>query len=626
MAASALLRAVLYARYSTEKQSENSIEDQFRVCERLAERHGFQVVGRFDDPALSGGTTRRQGYQRMLEAARVGEFEIIVAEDVSRLWRAMAEQAPRLAELRDLDVHVVTQDLDTRHESADILSAVNGAMSEQYRKEIGRRTRRGLEGRARAGKSTGGKAYGHIAARDSSSGKLEIHPEQANVVLRIYQDYAHGLSPRAIAAALNREGVASPGSARKRAEPRLRPWMPSAIAGDPSRGIGILNNELYIGQVIYNRSRWVRSASDSSRRRWVENPREEWIRRSEERLRIIPQKLWDRVKARQKARSETIGGRVRKGLQATECSRPGRKPKYLFSGLVRCGVCGARYVIADRAYYACSSRVNGGESACKSDVRIKRTVVESGLIDGIRSDLLSSEILADIEQETRRSLRAQRRATATDPKRLAGAEAEVRHLVDAIASGALRGSTAVAERLATAEAELAALTVAAHPVKAADIERLVALVVDRYRAMVATLEQSLPAADIEQVRADLRALFGSITVVSDEREIRFEADLRNTHLALLKGVGGSANNVVAGACYLSIYQSCTLYGARGCTSLVHECQGSEPSHIAGFEVCDVEPRALDESTDRPVQMAATANPPPHGRQALLPPLDGGFRG
>jgi site-specific DNA recombinase len=548
MSTRSVLRAVLYARYSTEKQSEASIEDQFRVCERVAERHGFQVIGRFEDAALSGGTTRREGYQRMLEAARRGEFDVIVAEDVSRLWRAMSEQAPRVAELIDLNVHVVTQDLDTRQESAGILGALNGAMSEHYRQEIARRTRRGLEGRARAGKPTGGRAYGYLAARDSGTEQREIHPEQAKVVLRIFEDYANGLSPRAIAAALNREGVASPGSTRKRAA-RARPWMPSAIAGDPKRGVGILNNELYIGRVMFNRFRWVRSASDSSRRRSVENPSSEWIVNNEERLRLVPQALWNRVKARQKVRSEEIGDKVRKGYQVALRSRAGRKPKYLFSGLLRCGLCGARFVIADRTHYACGSRVNAGEAACKSDVRVKRLLVESGLLDGIKSDLLSPEILTDIEGETRRSLKAQRRAPGTDPKRQAVLEGEIRNLVDAAASGVLRTSAALAERLAVAEAELATLKATAHPVRAKDTERLVSQVMERYRAMVAALEQSLPDSDIEQARADLKRLFGSIKIVSDAREVRFEVDLRETHMSLLKGVGASANNVVAGACF-----------------------------------------------------------------------------
>src|SRR6185312_17356508 len=130
------MNAALYARFSTEKQSGASIEDQFRVCTRLAERHGFLVAMRFSDAAISGGTAERPGYQTLLQAARGGEIDVIVAEDTSRLWRNLAEQAPRLAELADLGIHVVTHDLDTRVESAGMLGAVLGASSEAYRKEI----------------------------------------------------------------------------------------------------------------------------------------------------------------------------------------------------------------------------------------------------------------------------------------------------------------------------------------------------------------------------------------------------------------------------------------------------------------------------------------------------------
>ncbi len=75
------MRAATYARYSTSGQREQSVEDQQRVCDALAERHGFTVVARFSDKAISGGTTARPGYQAMLAAARRGEFDAIVAED-----------------------------------------------------------------------------------------------------------------------------------------------------------------------------------------------------------------------------------------------------------------------------------------------------------------------------------------------------------------------------------------------------------------------------------------------------------------------------------------------------------------------------------------------------------------
>ena len=134
-----------------------------------------------------------------------------------------------------------------------------------------------------------------------------------------------------------------------------------------------------------------------------------------ERLRIVPQDLWERVKARQKARSEDIGESVRRGHKAAAQKRTGRKPKFLFSGLLQCGLCGARFVIADRAHYACSSRVHSGESACASGVRIKRTLVESGLLAGIKRDLLAPEVVEEIRRYIKQSLRALSRASTPGP-------------------------------------------------------------------------------------------------------------------------------------------------------------------------------------------------------------------
>jgi hypothetical protein len=87
-------------------------------------------------------------------------------------------------------------------------------------------------------------------------------------------------------------------------------------------------------------------------------------------------------------------------------------------------------------------------------VHVKRTVIESGLLDGIKSDLLSPDTLTDIERERRQLLRAQQRVHGRDPKRQSALEGEIRNLVDAAASGVLRTSAALAERLAVAEADL----------------------------------------------------------------------------------------------------------------------------------------------------------------------------
>jgi multidrug efflux pump subunit AcrA (membrane-fusion protein) len=106
----------------------------------------------------------------------------------------------------------------------------------------------------------------------------------------------------------------------------------------------------------------------------------------------------------------------------------------------------------------------------------------------------------------------------------------------------------MADRLMQAEAELARLkAVSAPTAPASNVERMIPQVADRYRALVDTLEKSLAETDVDRARAELRALFGSINVVADEWEVRFEADLHRVRAALEQAAGRSANNVVAGA-------------------------------------------------------------------------------
>lgn len=278
------------------------------------------------------------------------------------------------------------------------------------------------------------------------------------------------------------------------------------------------------------------------------NPTSERIVHTDETLRIVPQELWDRVKARQRARSADRRACVRRGLNAAS-KRAGRKPKYLFSGLLSCGTCGARLVIADRTHYACASRINGGAAACASDVRIKRDIIESRLLAGIKNDLLAPDVMAEVRRHVHQVVRDNARTSPDKQERLQAVERKVANLTDAIASAALRASAALAERLAHAEAQLARLRAAPEPRRPPNVERLLPQVAERCRALVERAERSLAETDVDMARAELRSLFGSIRVVSDEREVRFEADLRETQTALLRAVGASANNVVAGACY-----------------------------------------------------------------------------
>ena len=82
-----MTRAAIYARYSSDHQRDASIEDQLRICRRLIDREGWQEAKAYEDAALSGATTLRPGYQQMLEDARAGRFDVVVAEALDRLSR-----------------------------------------------------------------------------------------------------------------------------------------------------------------------------------------------------------------------------------------------------------------------------------------------------------------------------------------------------------------------------------------------------------------------------------------------------------------------------------------------------------------------------------------------------------
>ena len=268
------MKAALYARYSSENQREASIDDQFRGCEQIATAAGFTIVARFEDRAISGGTADRPGYQAMLAAARAGAFERIVVEDVSRLWRNRAECGQRSAELEDLGIHVLTAvGDDTARDGSGLVFAIKSALAEHARKEIAYRTRRGMEGLARAGKSTGGRTFGYRTAE-------QIDPEQARVVRAAFELYAGGLTAARVADALNRDGLPAP---------RGGLWQASTITA-------MLANPRYAGSVSWGASVGRHSAADSRRTRRIRRPTEAIVRQAPE-LAIVPEALWQAVAA-----------------------------------------------------------------------------------------------------------------------------------------------------------------------------------------------------------------------------------------------------------------------------------------------------------------------------------------
>jgi site-specific DNA recombinase len=368
------LRAVLYARYSTDLQSQASIEDQFEVCRRYVENKGWQLSRKYNDAGISGASAlTRPGFQRLLLDAQAGLFDIVVTEAIDRLGRNLADVAgfhDRLTFSR-IQLHAVNLGLVTPMHVGLI-----GMMAQMQLKDMGDKTRRGLLGRARAGKSAGGLAFGYdiVPPRDGSSGAGEriINREQADVVVMIFQEYAAGRPPRTIAAQLNRRVVPGPGG---------RVWGDTTIRGQVDRGTGILNNSLYIGQLVWNRCSYIKDPNTGKR---VARPNRivKHEVTSVPALRIIDDALWQRVKDRQIA-VRTV---MTKDANGNALNRVHRR-KFLFSGLLLCGCCGARFAMRAKDYFGCSTFRSKGN--CANGRLIKRERIETRVLSALQAHMLT---------------------------------------------------------------------------------------------------------------------------------------------------------------------------------------------------------------------------------------------
>jgi site-specific DNA recombinase len=520
------VKAATYARFSTEKQRDESIEDQVRNCQRYASQHGLSVVHQFEDRAISGTSKNRPGFSSMLAAAQAGEFNVLLVDDLSRLSRDDVEtkQVIRRFKFQGLRIVGVSDGYDSNAKGEKIQSTMRGLMNELYLDDLREKTHRGLHGQALAGNHTGGRCYGYRHVPDVDMTRLDAHgrpivvavhrevdEEQAQVVRQIFQWYADGRSPRAIAYELNAQGIPSP---------RGKKWQQTAIHGDPESGTGMLNNTLYVGLAVWNRREW-RKNPDTGKRTYVERSRDEWVEKPMPELRIIPDELWARVRARQKRQAEELGERVRFGLRSATLAGstryPGRGPKYLFSGLLKCGCCGANYIIHSTTSYGCSLNLNGGDEACSNRHRLPRKLAEAKLLSAVRDKLLTPEATDLFVRETARLLRERsgnrQSSLKQAERRLNIAERQIANLMEAIKDGhyssALRSELEKAEGAkAEAEAELKAGKEFDQGV-ARVVPALLPNAIERYRIMLEHIEGVL-ARDVAKARSILRELLGNI--------------------------------------------------------------------------------------------------------------------
>ena len=436
--------AAIYARYSSDLQREASIEDQNRICRERAAREGWSVYKYYSDHGISGASLIRPGIQKLLQDALEGRFEIIVTESLDRLSRDQEDIAHIFKRINFAGGRIVTL---SEGEINELHIGLKGTMGALYLKDLADKTRRGLRGRVEAGKSGGGNSYGYDVVRGLGpdglplTGERRINAREAAIVRRIFEEYAAGVSPRAIAKRLNAEGVPGPSGGT---------WGPSTIHGNRQRGTGILNNELYIGRLVWNRLRYVKDPETGKRVSRL-NPESGWIVQNVAALRIIDQDLWERVKTRQ--------GALEAGRRSGDA--PGywdrRRPRYLFTGLMRCAVCGGGIVHFNKVYIGCANARNKG--TCDNKATMRRDDLENAVLDGLQNRLMEparTKIFCEEYARAMNRLHAEHNAQrAADADALSKAERDLARLVQALLDGV--PASAVREKMAELEARRDAL-------------------------------------------------------------------------------------------------------------------------------------------------------------------------
>jgi DNA invertase Pin-like site-specific DNA recombinase len=201
------VKAAIYARFSSDRQTDKSIDDQVALCRALCTSEGLAVAAVYDDRAISGASTlNRLGWQRLMRDAAAGHFDVVVAEALDRISRDQEDLAGIHKRLKFAGIAIRTVQDGI---AGDIHIGVKGLLGALYLQDLAQKTRRGQAGVIRDGRHNGGRSFGY-RPMPGKPGVLTIDEGEANTVRAIFTSYLEGQSPRDIAVALNRDHISGP--------------------------------------------------------------------------------------------------------------------------------------------------------------------------------------------------------------------------------------------------------------------------------------------------------------------------------------------------------------------------------------------------------------------------------
>ena len=199
------MRGVIYARYSSDNQREESIEGQIRECKVFAKRNGIDIIGSYIDRAFSAKTDNRPDFQRMIKESSSKAFDVVLVWKLDRFARDRYDSAYYKRVLRKNGVKVVSA-TEAISEGAEgiLLESLLEGVAEYYSVELAEKTLRGMTENALACKINGSVPLGYMPTED---GHYQIDPIYAPIVVEIYEMYWQGMTMQEIVTELKIRGV-----------------------------------------------------------------------------------------------------------------------------------------------------------------------------------------------------------------------------------------------------------------------------------------------------------------------------------------------------------------------------------------------------------------------------------
>ncbi len=367
-------RAVIYARFSSDLQREESIDAQVRACKEYARINNLTIVDEYIDRGKSATTDKRPGFQRMIEDSDRKMFDVVLVHKLDRFARNRADSVQYRLHLENNNVILksVVENFNPNEPESVILESVLEGFNEYYSRNLAREVEKGKKENALKCLHTGGiPPLGYDVDRDTL--KYKVNAYEAEIVRTIFSMFLNGCGYSEILNKLNINGYKT-----KRGESFSKTSIHS-----------ILRNEKYTGVYIYNRSA-PKSPNGKRNGHKYKDP-SEIIRIDGGMPQIISKEDFDGVQ-------KMLSTRKKNGAKNTA------KETYLLSGKIKCGVCGSSYAgnsrkaqLSHRQYvdYRCNKKCSKVQCINKG---ISRDAIEKYVLKGLADIVFNTKLIPEITE------------------------------------------------------------------------------------------------------------------------------------------------------------------------------------------------------------------------------------